>query len=257
MHRSAPAYARLFLLILLSSLFACRSNPAMEETDTYAHLQDPVVRDILQKAIAYAGGLETWRSIRRLQYTKDFSLLLESGALEKRYEQVHDYQYDPLRIEIRSLENGDQIITRLEDGIYSRTENGQMSGLSQQALEDAVNASTYVVGMLFSLLDPAAVILYAGKDTLPDKRAVDVLQVTYENGAEALDVWKYYFDEEGKIVANWVDTGDHFSLVENLTFERANGILFNGIRKSYRVDSSGNKLYLRAEYTYGNYNVER
>ncbi|MEL7119446.1 MAG: hypothetical protein AAFO07_08400 [Bacteroidota bacterium] len=87
------------------------------------------------------------------------------------------------------------------------------------------------------------------------------MQVSYNadehDNHSTTDTWKYYFDQTaGKILANWVKTSNHFSMVENLTFERVEGILFNKIRKSYRVDSLNNHFFLRADYNYGKYIVE-
>lgn len=149
----------------------------------------------------------------------------------------------------------------MENGKYFRTVDDTSVNIPQEAIAKAVNTATYVVSMPFKLLDPGAVIRYLGEDKLADGRPVDVIEVAYntdqhENHSTS-DVWRYYFDRpDRKIVANWVDAGDHYSLVENLTYERVGGILFNKKRQSFRVDSLGNKLYLRADYAYGNYQVE-
>lgn len=244
-----------YLIVLaLFLLMACGSS--MEETghDRFAQITDPDARSILAAAIDHAGGLERWDSIKRLRYTKDFSLLFASGDTERSYSQIHDYRYDPVLLDIVSIENGDTIRTVLENGSYSRTVNDSLITMDQSTLEQAVNTSTYVVSMPFKLLEPGTELKYLGEKELEDGRMVDVLEVGY--GSDS-DTWRYYFDRpERKIVANWVQTSDHYSLVENLTFERVGGILFNKERKSYRVDSLGNKLYLRAEYLYDNYQVE-
>lgn len=253
------------ILIFAAILFAC--NPPVPEdatepiVDRYAHIEDAKARAIIQASIAHAGGLEKWESIKKLNYTKDFSLLLESGEMEKAYHQLHDYSWYPLKIDIKSTENGALIHTVFENGTYARTQDGKAVDISQEALVKSVNTSTYVVSLPFKLLDPGPEIIYEGETTLSDGQTVDVLKVSYnadENANHSTsDVWKYYFDkEDAKIVANWVKSIDHFSLIENLSYERAGGILFNKDRKSYRVDSLGNKLFLRAEYSYGDYVVE-
>lgn len=242
-------------------IFSCTHPAPQHQQDPYAHIEDAQVKTILQSAIEYAGGLERWKSIKRLAYTKDFQLLDATGEIERSYRQIHDYRYDPLQLDILSIENGDTIHTVLENGRYSRTLNDTPVELEQSALEQSVNTSTYVVSMPFKLLDPGPVLQYLGEDTLEDGRLVDIIELHYNAAAHdnlsSSDSWRYYFDRpDRKIVANWVKTSDHFSLVENLTYERVGGILFNKERKSYRVDSLGNKLYLRAEYWYDNYQVE-
>lgn len=255
---STMKYSLLLAVLLLGG---CRSSEPEEPEDRFAQIQDLQARAIIREAIAYAGGMDRWEAIRRLQYSKDFSLLLESGEEERRYEQVHDYRYDPLKLEIVSIENGDTIRTILDNDRYTRTVNDTLVEASQESLQQAVNTSTYVVGLPFKLLDPGSRLEYRGEQTLADGRVVDVIQVNYDADAQdnhsTSDIWRYYFDRpDRKIVANWVKTSDHFSLVENLTYERVGGILFNKARKSYRIDSLGNKLYLRADYLYGDYRVE-
>jgi hypothetical protein len=251
------------LLLLLFLAISC--TPATEDTakqvDRYEQIADEKAREIIRASIEHAGGMERWEQMQQLRYTKDFSLLLESGEVEKSYEQVHDYQYNPMVIDIQSQENGQLIHTLLQEGVYSRTIDGESADLSQDVLAKAVNTSTYVVGMPFKLLDPGVDITYEGGTQMEDGRMVDVIRVSYDadqhDNHSTTDVWKYYFDKEDrKIVANWVKTSDHFSLVENVSFVRAGGILFNKERKSYRVDSLGQRLWLRAEYVYDNYEVQ-
>lgn len=247
----------LCLLLLISLSLGCSPTTP---TDPYAQIEDAQARTIIQASIEHAGGIERWQNIKQLRYTKDFQLSLESGEVEKTYEQVHDYQYDPLVIDIQSVENGQTIHTQLEEGIYTRTIDGNPADVTQDALAKAVNTSTYVIGMPFKLLDPGAKISYEGETTMHDGRTVDVIRVDYNaeenDNHSTTDTWKYYFDKpDRKIVANWVKTSDHYSMVENISFVRVNGILFNRERKSYRVDSLGKRLWLRAAYIYDNYSL--
>ncbi|HKK77174.1 MAG TPA: hypothetical protein VJ953_18990 [Saprospiraceae bacterium] len=247
----------LFVALILCFFFGCSQK---ETPDPFIQIQDEKARAIIRASIEHAGGMERWKKIKRLRYTKDFQLLLASGETEKTYEQMHDYQYDPLLIDIRSVENGQEIHTQLKDDVYTRTINGDPAEATQEALAKAVNTSTYVVSMPFKLLDPGAQITYEGETSMHDGRVVDVIRVDYNaqqhDNHSTTDTWKYYFDKEDrKIVANWVKTSDHYSLVENVSFVQAGGILFNRERKSYRVDSLGNRLWLRADYIYDNYMI--
>ena len=259
----------LIIVLLAAFVLSCQPTPTNTATneevettiDPYAHIEDEKAREIIKASIEFSGGLDKWQAMQKLKYTKDFALLLESGEVEKSYEQIHDYQMNPLIIDIQSKENGAMIHTRLENGQYSRTKDGEAIETSDAALAKAINTSTYVIGIPFKLLDPGPQITYEGEFTTEDGRVLDVLRVAYDAAQHAnhstSDVWKYYFDKEDrKVVANWVDAGDHYAFIENLTYARAGGILFNKDRKSYRVDSLGNKLYLRAEYTYDNYELQ-
>ena len=230
-----------------------------EKFDRYAHIEDVMARNIIKASINNAGGMDLWESIKGLKYDKDFALLDADGSVERSFSQVHDYSYDPMVIDIKSTENGSLIHTMLKDGIYTRTKDGAAAETSEEALKKAVNTSTYVIGMPFKLLDPGVAIKYDGEITFGGKQ-VDVIQVSYNpeknKNHSTADVWKYYFDkEDAKIVGNWVDAGDHANVIENLTFDRVGGILWNKKRKSWRLDSLGQKQYVRADYSYDNYQV--
>lgn len=247
-------------LFFITICIACKAVP--ETVDRFAHIKDEKARAIIKASITHAGGIEKWESIRSLKYTKDFALLGSEGEIEKSFKQVHNYSYtigDPT-IYINSEENGDLIYTEYVNGKYHRTINGNPMDIDANQLKKAVNTSTYVIGMPFKLLDAGASINYEGELTMENGTLVDVIRVSYDpvkhDNHSTADVWKYYFDKtDHKIVGNWVQSSDHANIVENLTFERVGGILFNKHRKSYRLDSLGAKEYLRADYAYDNYDV--
>lgn len=118
----------------------------------------------------------------------------------------------------------------------------------------------YVIGIPFKLLDPGVQLQYNGITKI-DQTDVYVVQATYNPSASSNhstpDIWWYYFDtSDYRVLHNKVKTSDHWAWIDNLTFDKSGSILFNKHRKSYRCDSLGNKLYLRAEYFYGNYKVK-
>jgi len=247
--------------LLLFFFLGIACNQKTVPLDRFAHIDDENAREIIKASIAHAGGIDKWESIKHLKYNKDFSLLFGDGSVEKSFSQVHDYNYDPLVIDIKSNENGDEVHTLLSGGKYSRTFNGKPSDATSANLAKAINTSTYVIGMPFKLLDPGVDIMYDGELLLDNGKLVDVIQVSYDpqknSNHSTADVWKYYFDKQDrKIVGNWVDAGDHANVIENLTFEKVGGILWNKKRKSWRLDSLGKKEYVRADYSYDNYEVE-
>lgn len=247
------------LCIFIGISTACKQESSV--VDRYAHISDPNAKEIIEASITHAGGIDKWESIKQLNYTKNFSLLLPDGEVERSFAQVHEYKYDPMDLLIKSKENDDMIATQLKEGKYSRLKNGEPTDASKEALVKAMNTSTYVIGMPFKLLDPGVEISYDGELLLENNNLVDVVQVSYDpkknKNHSTADVWKYYFDKgDRKIVGNWVQTGDHANLIENLTYERVGGILFNKKRKSWRLDSLGKKSHVRADYTYDNYEVK-
>ncbi|WP_373397599.1 hypothetical protein V8V91_24095 [Algoriphagus halophilus] len=81
----------------------------------------------------------------------------------------------------------------------------------------------------------------------------EVVRVDY--GPEE-DVWWYYFDPVSyQMLGNEVQLKDHRSLVENDTMEQAGPFLLYGKRTSYRINEKGEKLYVRAEYQYSDFEI--
>ena len=217
--------------------------------------------EIIDQSIKHCGGIKKWQDMKSLSYHKDFQLLDAEGNIEKDYRQTHSYKYNPTHIHIYSIENGDTIITEYVNQTYSRSINGQYINTPQESIAKSINTSTYVIGIPFKLLDKGTLLTYDGERTLDSGQTVDVISASYDadkyDNHSSTDHWKYYFDKENRrVVGNWVQTSDHYSQIENLTFIEEGGILFNGRRESNRVDEKGNKLFLRARYNYYNYKVE-
>jgi hypothetical protein len=57
------------------------------------------------------------------------------------------------------------------------------------------------------------------------------------------------------MVGNAVQLKDHRSLVYDLSTEKAQQLILHGKRESWRVDESGKRLFLRAEYRYSDYEL--
>lgn len=54
-----------------------------------------------------------------------------------------------------------------------------------------------------------------------------------------------------------VKHADHLSYVKNLSFTEVDGFTFPLTRKSWRVNKDRGTLYLRAEYEYSDYEIEK
>jgi hypothetical protein len=104
------------------------------------------------------------------------------------------------------------------------------------------------------LLDEEAKLIFEGQKTLESGELVEVIRVDY--GPDS-DVWWYFFDQEtAEMVGNEIQLKDHRSLVYNLSVEEVEGLKLHGKRESYRVNEQGEKLFLRAEYRYSDYEIE-
>jgi len=249
---------QVFILILMCT--SCQVQNKSHSEEVFEHIEDKKARAIIQRSIEDAGGLDKWRALKSIVFKKDFFLFDSSGTVDKRFKQEHNYSFSENRISIRSQENQDILFTTLVDSVYARSKNGEELDLSQESLRKSINSSTYVLGIPFKLIDSGADISYLGEQVL-NNRSVDVVQVSYDpakhDNHSSKNVWKFYFDtSNGRIVANWIESSDHFNIVENLEYTRVNGLLFHKHRKSYRVNEKGEKLYLRAEYRYFDYTSE-
>lgn len=249
-------------LIIFSSLIlllSCNENPSI--TDAFDHIRDGRVKDILKKSIESHGGLKKWNEIKKLEYTKDFALFDADGNQETFIKQIHSYDFEKKTFEIINSSKDVRTVLRLENNVFSRTKEGEKVDDSQENMQKSFNTSMYVLGIPFKLLDEGVGLKYMGKETLPNSKEVEVIQATYDNGKNTNhstnDVWWYYFDTENyTVLANKVKTSDHDAIVDNLSHNLVDGLLFHGHRKSYRLDSLGHKDYLRAEYFYDNYILE-
>lgn len=244
-------------LLLFVFLYSC--SPNSETLDPYVQISDSTAREIIRQAINHAGGLDRWNAIKQLDYKKEFKLYSEEGSIEKSYSQLHKYDLVKDNIWIQYIENNDTITTIKNKQKYSRSINGKNKSDKTAAFQKLINTSLYVIGMPFKLLDEGTILSYIG-DTILRGDKCNVLEARYNTSEYSShsgnNTWRYYFHDQTKeIVANWVDAGDHFSFISNLTTKRNGGILFNAKRESHRVDSLGQKLYLRADYLYSDYKV--
>lgn len=248
MKNQLPIY--IFLLVVI--LMACTRLPFSEINKD--------VRPILDKCIQAHGGIDAWDALKGLSYTKEFSLLYEDGAVEKAFSQIHSYQMPTKTYTIENTNaDGSEEVTYLKDGTYKHTSNGATTDKSIESIQKSINSSVYVIGIPFKLLDPGATLKYGGIEEIEGRKA-HVISAAYDPAKSAnhstKDVWWYYIDTSThRVIANKVKTGDHWAWIENLTYDEEAKILFNKHRKSYRIDSLGNKLYLRAEYMYDNYKL--
>lgn len=252
-----------YIFILLATCFqACHSGEVTP--DPFEHISDDRVVSLLQASFASMGALEKWRDIQTLRFNKYFVLYRESGATESEARQLHRYQFHPVpEVEISwKTDNEDHQITYSHHQPLKKV-NGQVdTAANSQSLLNNVLSSTFVISIPYKLLDRGVDLTYAGTDTLEDDQAVEVIRASYDPGQHdhhsTPDVWWYFFDaKDQRLMAYMVKHADHYSYVKNLSFVRVDGFLFPEVRKSYRVDKDRNILYLRADYEYSAYRVER
>ncbi|OOG73143.1 hypothetical protein [Algoriphagus sp. A40] len=214
-------------------------------------------RELLEKSIAAHGDEEGWDEISSLKFRKVTKLLNEDGSVESELDQWHEFRFKPY-FEGKITWTKDSIShVATWDGTqmhYFMGENEvQNAGFLASKKKD-FDAAFYAVAQPWKLLDEEAKLIYEGQKTLENGKLVEVIRVDY--GPDS-DIWWYYFDPEtAEMVANEIQLKDHRSLVYNLGFEEVEGFRLHGKRESWRVNEKGEKLFLRAEYVYLEYEIE-
>ncbi|MEM6700564.1 MAG: DUF6503 family protein, partial [Bacteroidota bacterium] len=200
---------------------------------------------------------------KSIAFQKYVALYDAAGNTEQSTWQRHLYTYQPnSKVEIvwkrdsqvYKIEADDSGMTRLIDGQKDATADAQ-------SLENSVLSATFVISLPFKLLDEGAELIYMGKKTIENGLEVEVLRAVYNaeqyGNHSNQDIWDLYFDAQSyKMMGYQVQHDDHISYVLNESFMTVDGLLFPHLRKSYRVNEQGEKLFLRAAYEYKDYQLE-
>jgi hypothetical protein len=224
----------------------------------YDIIEDQKVRAVLERAINKAGGIEQWRAIKTISYTKRSKLLLEDASIESDITQNHKYTMSPqFSAWIKWENNGDQHRIQYGSGQSKQFRNDT---LITKDPSQTVMSAIYTLGMPFKLLDDGAVLTYEGK-TVIDSIEADVIKATYDpdenENHSTQDVWYYYFDvRDGNFLGAMVYHSPTYAFIQNLDFVSTTPVILHAHRKSYRTDSARNIQFLRAEFWYSDYVVD-
>jgi len=242
-------------------ILACSSTQIIKENPLQT-IKDPTLKSTLDKAFTSMGGLENWNNKASLRFRKKTILYLANGEIEKSSDQIHFYENLPTnKVTISWEADQDSHIIQMIDGKVSKMVNQKVDeSANTTSLKSTVAAATFVMGVPFKLMDEGASLSYEGIQTIQSGKEVHVVKATYNPVAfknhTKSDIWWHYFDKNThEQVGYMVRLNDHNSYIENLTFERVGGFLFTTSRKSWRVDENGEKLYVRAEYEYSDFEV--
>ncbi|MDO9554501.1 hypothetical protein [Rhodonellum sp.] len=241
-------FPNLKLLIVLFFVFSCSSS------------QDKKAIALIEKSIEAHGGQESWGNIRIFSFEKETRLYLENGEIETHTVQQQEFRFKPY-FEAKMTWGKDSIIHKvIFDGLKTQYWMGkneiQNEGFLQAKKKD-LDAAYYVLTKPFDLLDEGKTLLHEGITKLQDGRELETVRVIDGDPKDPnIDIWWYYFHPEtSRIVAYRAKTSGHYSQVYNLDWDTSTEILFPSSRESYRVDSLGNHLYLRATYAYRKYSI--
>lgn len=234
----------LFLVALFVLNNSCTPNPEKE------------AKALLEKSINAHGGLEAWNGLSSLKFRKWTRLVDEDGSVESELDQWHEFRFQPY-FEGKITWTKDSIThVSIWDGFkmsYFMGENEVKNVDFLASKRKDFDAAFYAVAQPWKLLDEGTKLSHEGQKTLENGNLVEVIRVKY--GPDA-DIWWYYFDPVSfEMIGNEVQLEDHQSLVYNLTFEAVESFKLHGKRESWRVNDKGEKLFLRAEYRYSDYEI--
>ena len=213
---------------------------------------------LIEKSIEAHGGHIAWDKLQTFSMEKESWLYFEDGQIETYSLQQNEFRLKPYFEAKMSWEKDSITHKVIFDGIRTQYLMGENEIQNQGFLlskKKDIDAAYYVMKKPFDLLYEGKNLDYRGLSQLPDGSDVETVQVIDGDPDDPkTDIWWYYFDPETfRIVAYKAKNSDHFSLMYNVEWDDSTGILFPAKRESYRVDSLGNHLYLRATYSYRNY----
>ena len=247
-------FSRLFsksipTLLICIALISCKSGTERKAID------------LISKSIDAHGGNEQWKAMESMTFLKETRLYKADSSLESELVQEIEIRFQP-HWEIRmSWEKDGMRHTALFDGKSTRYLLGENEIQNEDFLKSKkrdLDAAGYVMTKPFDLLEGEKQLMYLGLKSLPDGKDYESVQVIDGVPVKAnVDVWEYYFDPgDHRLMAYSVKTSDHKSLVLNADFDFSSGILFPQSRTSYRLKENGQIEYLRAEYSYSDFDVK-
>ncbi len=241
-------------------IFNSCTKPDPQKTP-YDHIEDERVKEIISKAIAYAGGWDAWSTLHSIRYTKR-SVLFNDSTLESDITQNHAYTMTPeFGARISWTENSNNHELHHTKYGTKRLLDGNKIEANQKKLTESVLSSLYVLGMPFKLLDEGAMLTYQGIILFKDSVEAYVINSTYDpdknKNHSTKDVWWFYFEKKtGYFLGSKVFHSPTYALIQNLSFTKHLKVKLPVRRKSYRVDSLGTIDFLRAEFWYSNFKID-
>jgi hypothetical protein len=213
-------------------------------------------KELLQKSIVAHEKGDSWANISTIKFRKWTRLLNEDGSVESETDQWNEFRIKPF-FEGKIYWTKDSLAhVSTWDGSKMTYLMGGNEVLNADFLAQKkkdLDAAFYALAQPWKLLDEGASLSIEAQKTLENGKLVDVILVDY--GPDS-DIWWYYFDPVTHLMmGNEVQLKDHRSLIYNGTFDESSGMLLHGDRESYRVNEQGEKLYLRAEYRYSDYEL--
>lgn len=212
--------------------------------------------ELIEKAIDAHGGMEAWRSIDEITYSKRIVLYDSLGTIESDQTKTHTYKFKPTLTATMTWRQDSahyQVNYSEEKTSVFLNDSLVQDVALLQKFEKEVEGAYYVYWMPYRLTEKNAELDYQGIAQLPSDGKVHKLQVSYP---DSWNVWLYYFDiETFKLIATEVYHEPTSSFIKNLKYETKTGLSLNAERQSYRIDEAGEIMFKRADYYYTIENV--
>lgn len=213
-------------------------------------------RELLQKSIIAHEKENSWENLSAIKFRKWTRLLNEDGTIESETDQLNEFRIKPYFEGKISWTKDSVAHVSSWDGSQMNYLMGGNEVLNTDFLAQKkkdLDAAFYALAQPWKLLDDGPKLSLAEQKTLENGTLVDVILVDY--GPDS-DTWWYYFDPVTHLmIGNEVQLKDHRSLIYNLSYDESSGMLLHGTRESFRVNEKGEKLFLRAEYRYYDYEL--
>lgn len=237
-------YKSLLSILLALFLFSCTTSP------------EKLAQALIEKSIDAHELSKNWNDVSTIKLKKWTRLLDETGAVESESEQLVEFRLKPY-FEAKLTWQKDSVLHVANfNGSKMSYQMGANSIQNEgflKAKRDEIDAAYFAFAQPWNLIDENATVSYDGQKILASGETAESIRVDF--GPDS-DVWWFYLDQVSyKVVANELHAKDHKSLIENVSYDESTGLIFERERKSYRIDDSGKKVFLRAEYLYSDFEV--
>lgn len=235
--------ANIIIVLSVIVIISCNENKNADTSKLPVEMDDSS-SVIIDRAIAYAGGYESWQQMKTLSFDKKITSYDSTGKVIREIDQHLDYMMNPEFKAKITYRLSDTSITLQHDGQRARKSYNSNISAEQKDIDAAWNScfgSQFVMSMPFKLKDPGIKAEYAGEVTMADGIRAQVIKTSYLKGAGSNSdhIWYYYIEPgTGKLLANSLNGKNNFwDYTRYDHFEKANGLLMPALRTGYTADS--------------------
>ena len=245
----------IYIGIILFGLLSCARPSKEVAVNPMDRLPDNKGGEVVQKAIAFAGGWDAWESKKNFSFYKKITSLDSLGTVTRQLRQLHKYSMKPhfkANMTWQKDEAKFEIINTGDKANKYENDNWLEDDKSKKEAWNSSFGSNYVIQMPFKLTDPGTIIKYDKYDSTTFDRPVHAVSVDYKQGVGSsggMHKWCYYFDAENyDLVANYMDYGNGHSMTLYKTFEDIDGIRIHKLRHSHASNEQREILELKTIY---------